>query len=39
LVESFPSNIVARLFGFSKAAFFELEDPADAKPPQVRFDS
>lgn len=39
LVESFPSNIVARIFGFSKAVFFELEDPADAKPPKVDFEN
>jgi len=38
LVESFPSNIVAKLFGFTKAVFFELEDPADAKPPKVSFE-
>jgi len=38
LVDSFPSNIVARVFGFSKAVFFELEDPADAKLPKVDFD-
>jgi len=38
LVDSFPSNIVAKLFGFAKAVFFELDDPADAKPPKVSFD-
>lgn len=26
-VEAFPSNLVARTFGFSTAAYFELDDP------------
>ncbi|NLI95770.1 MAG: LemA family protein, partial [Synergistaceae bacterium] len=34
---SFPSNLVARLSGFAKADFFELEDDAERKAPQVRF--
>jgi len=37
LVDSFPSNLVARLAGFTKADFFELEDSAERKAPQVRF--
>jgi LemA protein len=37
LVDSFPSNLVARLSGFAKADFFELEDDAERKAPQVRF--
>ncbi|HCF05497.1 MAG TPA: hypothetical protein DEU72_04540 [Desulfomicrobiaceae bacterium] len=38
-VESFPSNLVAGRFGFTKAPFFELEDPADRNAPHVRFGS
>lgn len=34
-VESFPSNIVAGMFGFEKADFFELRDPGATSPPQV----
>jgi len=37
LVESFPSNLVAGLFGVSKRAFFEI-DTADAAVPQVNMD-
>ncbi len=37
LVESFPSNLVASLFRFSKADFFELEEPAERIVPEVRF--
>lgn len=37
LVESFPSNLIARLSGFTKGDFFELEDEAERKAPQVRF--
>jgi LemA protein len=36
-VESFPSNLVARGFGFGRAAFFQV-DPAVAVPPVVRMD-
>lgn len=36
LVESFPSLIVARLFGFRRAEYFQLEDVAERAPPQVR---
>jgi LemA protein len=37
LVESFPSNIVASTFRFSKADFFEMEEPAERIVPEVRF--
>ncbi len=37
LCESFPSNLIARFFGFRVAEFFELEDPRSADVPQVRF--
>lgn len=40
LVDSFPSNLVAQRFGFSKMEFFEL-DPAEAaevkQVPKVSF--
>ncbi|HUG62282.1 MAG TPA: LemA family protein [Methylomirabilota bacterium] len=36
-VESFPSNLVARQFGFEAAPFFEIEDPADRQVPKVAF--
>lgn len=38
LIESFPSNLIARPFGFLQAEFFELSDPADAAVPEVNFD-
>ncbi len=37
LAESFPSNLVARQFGFGIEPYFELEDRADAEPPRVQF--
>lgn len=36
-VESFPSNIVANLFKFIKAQYFELENEADRQVPTVKF--
>ena len=36
-IESFPSNIVANSFGFTKADYFEIENPADRAVPQVSF--
>lgn len=36
-VESFPSNIVARQFGFAQKPYFEIEDPADRAVPSVKF--
>ena len=38
-VEAFPSNVVARLFGFVQAEFFAIEDAYDRKAPQVSFGS
>ena len=35
LVESFPSNLVAALFNFRKADYFELEDDAARQVPRV----
>jgi len=37
LIESFPSNIIARMFGFLQAEFFEIEDEGDRAVPQVSF--
>jgi LemA protein len=36
-VESFPSNVVAGSFGFKKADYFEIENPADRAVPTVSF--
>jgi LemA protein len=36
-VESFPSNVIANTFGFTKAEYFELENPADRERPDVKF--
>jgi LemA protein len=37
MVESFPSNLVAGQFGFKKAEYFEIEDPAERAVPKVSF--
>lgn len=36
-IESFPSNIVAKIFGFKKMELFELEEAAAKEPPNVQF--
>jgi len=36
-VESFPGNLIAGRFGFSKAEFFEIDDQADRAVPKVSF--
>jgi len=36
-VETFPSTLVARQFGFVKAEYFEIEDEADRAVPKVKF--
>ena len=36
LIESFPSNLVARQFNFTQAEFFEIEDESDRAVPQVK---
>lgn len=36
-VESFPSNLIARQFGFEKRAYFEITNEADRQVPQVKF--
>lgn len=37
MVESFPSNLVANMFAFRKAAYFELDDAAQRQVPKVEF--
>jgi len=37
LIESFPSNLIARQFHFNQASFFELEDEADRAVPKITF--
>ena len=36
-IESFPSNLVAGLFRFIQAGFFEIDDDADRAVPEVKF--
>jgi len=36
-IESFPSNIIAKMFGFSKMEFFELEEEVAKEPVKVQF--
>lgn len=36
-IQSFPSNIIASVFGFGSAQFFELENKADANVPKISF--
>jgi LemA protein len=36
-VESFPSNLLASQFGFTKAQFFEITEAADRAVPTVKF--
>ena len=36
-VRTFPSNLVASMFGFTTRDFFELSDPAAAAPPTTTF--
>ena len=36
-VESFPSNLVASVFKFVKAPYFEIDNPADRAVPTVKF--
>ncbi len=38
MVESFPGNIMARMFGFSKAEFFDIELATEREVPGVKFD-
>jgi LemA protein len=36
-VETFPPNLIASMFGFSRAEYFEAEDPAVRAVPQIDF--
>ena len=36
-IESFPANIVARLFNFKQMEFFEIEEAAAREVPKVKF--
>lgn len=36
-VESFPSNLIAETFGFTKREFFEIEDETQRSVPKVEF--
>jgi len=36
-VESFPSNIIANIFKFTKKDFFEFEEAAAREPVKVKF--
>lgn len=37
LVDTFPSNIIANMYKFTKSAFFELENIAERAVPSVKF--
>lgn len=37
LIESFPSNMIANAYGFTKSTLFELENPAEKNAPSVKF--
>lgn len=37
LIESFPSNLIASSFGFTREEFFELESEVERKPVKVNF--
>ena len=37
LIDTFPSNLVANMFNFSKSAFFELESETEKAMPQIKF--
>ena len=37
LVQSFPSNLIARSFGFNEADYFEIELPTERETPKVEF--
>lgn len=36
-IQTFPSNLIAKRFGFSQVEFFELDDSVARKVPQVQF--
>jgi len=36
-IQMFPSNIIANMFAFKQAEFFEIETPAEREAPKVQF--
>jgi LemA protein len=36
MAQSFPSNLIAGLFGFGQREYFEISDAADRNVPQVK---
>ncbi|QCB92599.1 LemA family protein [Cellulomonas shaoxiangyii] len=36
-VETFPANVIAKMFGFTRAEYFEAEDPQVRRAPSVSF--
>lgn len=36
-IQMFPSNIIARMFGFKEGTFFDIEDEAEKAVPKVNF--
>ena len=36
-IDTFPSNLIANMFGFEKSPFFELESEAEKAVPQIKF--
>ena len=36
-IDTFPSNLVANMFNFSKSPFFELDSEAERAVPQIKF--
>ena len=37
LIDSFPSNIIANMFHFTKSPFFELDNESERQTPEVKF--
>jgi LemA protein len=36
-IETFPTNLIAKIFGFAKVDFFEVEGAEERQAPQVKF--
>ena len=36
-IDTFPSNMIANMFGFEKSPFFELDNEAEKAVPQIKF--
>ncbi len=36
-IQSFPTNILAGIFGFALEPLFEIDDPAERETPKVKF--